>query len=115
MEKQDRRTFLQTSAGAIGLGLASAEAFAGAARFDSLPGLTTRNAAVNSGKKPLRLGLIIEVDKDHDVTMLKLRDLELVSAQFYVIDLDPKIAPGLRRSLDTHNIDLISLLVEVPR
>ena len=101
MGKQDRRTFLQTSAGVIGLGLPSAEAFAGAAGFDSLPGLTTRNAAVNSGKKPLRLGLIIEVDKDPDVTMRKLKDLELASAQLYVNDLDPKNAPGLRRSLET--------------
>src|SRR2546421_7019796 len=114
MEKQDRRTFLQTSAGAIGLGLASAEAFAGAARFDSLPGLTTRNAAVNSGKKPLRLGLIIEVDKDPDVTMRKLKDLELATAQLHVNDLDPKNAPGLRRSLETHDIEPTSLVVGGP-
>ena len=114
MGKQDRRTFLQTSAGVIGLGLPSAEAFAGAAGFDSLPGLTTRNAAVNSGKKPLRLGLIIEVDKDPDVTMRKLKDLELASAQLYVNDLDPKNAPGLRRSLETHNIEPTSLVVGGP-
>ena len=116
MEKQDRRTFLQTSAGAIGLGLASAEAFAcpGAAGFDSLPAQKTLNAVSNSGKKPLRLGLIIEVDKDPDVTMRKLKDLELATAQLHVNDLDPKNAPGLRRSLETHNIEPTSLVVGGP-
>jgi sugar phosphate isomerase/epimerase len=70
--------------------------------------------ASNAGKKPLRLGLIIGVEKDPDVTMRKLIDLGLFTAQLYIGDLDPKNAANLRHSLDKHKIEATSLVVGGP-
>jgi sugar phosphate isomerase/epimerase len=68
----------------------------------------------NAGKKPLRLGLIIGVDKDPDVTMRKLLDLGLLTAQLYMNDLDSKNAASLRQSLDKHKIEATSLVIGGP-
>jgi hypothetical protein len=64
--------------------------------------------------KPLRLGLIISVDKDPDVTMRKLSDLDISTAQLYMNDLDPQNAAALRQSLDKHKIEATSLVVGGP-
>src|SRR5882724_7938826 len=73
MNKQNRRAFLQTSAGALAVGLnpaalASLRASAGAAKLaaGASPAQTAQSVASNEGKKPLRLGLIIGVGKDPD-------------------------------------------------
>ena len=120
MEKQNRRAFLQTSAGALALGLAPAAGASGAiARFDGTEATSDSKqmapvVASNAGKKPLRLGLIIGVEKDPDVTMRKLIDLGLFTAQLYVDDLDPKNAARLRQSLDKNKIEATSLVVGGP-
>lgn len=120
MEKQNRRAFLQTSAGALALGLAPAAGASGAiARFDGMRATSDSKqmapvVASNAGKKPLRLGLIIGVEKDPDVTMRKLIDLGLFTAQLYVDDLDPKNAARLRQSLDKNKIEATSLVVGGP-
>src|SRR6266478_6541706 len=68
MDKQNRRAFLQTSAGALAVGLnpvalATLRASAGAAKLaaGASPAQTAQSVASNEGKKPLRLGLIIGV------------------------------------------------------
>ncbi len=79
MKKRDRRAFLQTSAGALAVGLSpqaiaalkvglAPERFAGGAdTAQTAPAL-----ASNNGRKPLRLGLIIGVGEDPDSHSLKI-------------------------------------------
>src|SRR3974390_1943177 len=93
-EKQNRRQFLQSSAAALTIGLlpvADASAMAGCSSENDPQrdlGQTAPVVSSNTGKKPLRLGLIIPTAKDPDVTMRKLVDLGLYTAQLYVDDLD---------------------------
>ena len=120
MDRQNRRRFLQTSTGALAFGLVrgktASEMLLGSSKeartFDSKQMAPV--VASNAGKKPLRLGLIIGVEKDPDVTMRKLMDLGLFTAQLYVDELDPNNAPALRMSLDKHNIEATSLVVGGP-
>jgi sugar phosphate isomerase/epimerase len=120
MEIHNRRAFLQISAGALTAGLVPTAHASGTIapiygiRATSDSKQTAPVVASNAGKKPLRLGLIIEVEKDPDVTMRKLVDLGLLTAQLYVDDLDPKNAAVLRQSLDNHNIEATSVVVGGP-
>lgn len=120
MQFQNRRHFLQTSAGAITLGLLDAtdspqvlpipnEVPNAADLKQSAPAV-----AANGGKKPLRLGLIIGVDKTFEITIRKLINLGFSTAQLYLDDLNPVYAVGLRRSLDEHKIEATSLVVGGP-
>ena len=117
MEIHNRRTFLQTFAGALTVGLVPTTHASGTiapiygTRATSDSKQIAPVVASNAGKKPLRLGLIIGVEKDPDVTMRKLVDLGLLTAQLYVDDLDPKNAAVLRQSLDKHNIEATSVVV----
>jgi len=120
MEQSNRRAFLQTSAGAFALSLVpaavGAKTSAGPPDFSSATDSQELAPALacNAGRKPLRLGLIISVDKDPDVTMRKLSDLDISTAQLYMNDLDPKNATALRQSLDKHKIEATSLVVGGP-
>jgi L-ribulose-5-phosphate 3-epimerase len=120
MEIHNRRAFLQTSAGALALGLVRTAPASGTMAPVYGMGSTSDSkqtapvVASNAGKKPLRLGLIIGVEKDPDVTMRKLVDLGLLCAQLYVDDVDPKNAAALRESLDRHKIEATSLVVGGP-
>jgi L-ribulose-5-phosphate 3-epimerase len=120
MLRSNRRDFLQASAaGALALSLAptagakssgSALPAGRASDWNQLaPALSS-----NSGKKPLRLGLIIAVEKDADVTMHKLLDLGFFTAQLYMNDLQPDRAAALRQSLDQYKIEATSLVVGGP-
>ena len=120
MDKQGRRTFLQTSAGAAlaaslpptGLAAATIEV----SRGQATKGVTQSAPKVssNEGKKPLRLGLIIGVDKDPDAAMAKVRALGLPSCQVFVEDFEPGLLTRLRQALDKHEIEPTSLVVGGP-
>lgn len=120
MERQNRRKFLHTSASALTmsvLSLADARQVMAHSSGRDREHDSKQMAPViasNAGKKPLRLGLIIGVEKGFDATMRKLADLGLSSAQLYVDDLDPKNAAGLRQSLDRHKIEATSVVVGGP-
>src|SRR5712691_2907092 len=121
MNKRNRRAFLQTSAGALAASLSPA---AGAALNAGLTPdhlaagagtqQTARPVASNEGKKPLRLGLIIGVDKDPDGAMAKVHDLGLPTCQAFVDEFEPGLAERLRRALDKHGIEATSLVVGGP-
>jgi L-ribulose-5-phosphate 3-epimerase len=119
-EKQNRRRFLQSSAGALTIGLlsvADGSAMAGCSSEKDRERDLRQTAPVvssNTGKKPLRLGLIIPTAKDPDVTMRKLVELGLFSAQLYVDDLELNHAASLRQSLDKYKIEATSLVVGGP-
>src|SRR5215469_10033016 len=120
MHEANRRTFLQKSAGALALSLVPATNQAKTAcdtavtRSSLLSNQLAPILSSNAGKKPLRLGLIISVEKEPDVTMRTLLDLGLSTAQLYMNDLDPKNAAKLRQSLDRANIEATSLVVGGP-
>ncbi len=120
MRKDNRRTFLQTSAGALAMGLNAAAPVtqASTAAADRAPAFppnqTAPVLASNEGKKPLRLGLIIGIGKDPGAAMGKVRDLSLPSCQVYVDDFDPSGAMALRQALDQNKIEATSFVVGGP-
>jgi L-ribulose-5-phosphate 3-epimerase len=120
LQKHNRRAFLQTSAGALALGLSSssvatnADAAVNGNSFALPPHQMAPVVASNEGKKPLRLGLIIPMGKDPDAAMAKIRDLALPSCQVFVSDFDLSDAPLLRQALDRHKIEATSFVVGGP-
>ena len=114
MNKRDRRTFLQTSAGVLAASLSST-AFA---NLDVEPETrrtqTAQPVASNEGKKPLRLGLIIGIGEDPDAAMAKVRDLGFPTCQAFVDEFKPELAERLRQALDKHGIEATSLVVGGP-
>src|SRR2546426_1123733 len=121
MNKQNRRAFLQTSAGALAVGLnpaalATPRASAGAAKLaaGASPAQTAQSVASNEGKKPLRLGLIIGVGKDPDAAMAQVHDLGLPTCQAFVDDFEPGLVVRLRQALEKYRIEATSLVVGGP-
>lgn len=123
MNKQNRRTFLQTSAAAVTVGLSPAAlaalqpSTALGANSGAPPTAAAQKArpvASNEGKKPLRLGLIIGVDKDPDAAMAKVHDLGLTTCQAFVENPEPGLVARLRQALDKHGIEPTSLVVGGP-
>src|SRR6266850_7465984 len=122
MNKQNRRGFLQTSAGALAVGLnpaaalATLRASAGAAKLaaGASPAQTAQSVASNEGKKPLRLGLIIGVGKDPDAAMAQVHDLGLPTCQAFVDDFEPGLVVQLRQALEKYRIEATSLVVGGP-
>ena len=120
VQKPNRRTFLQTTAGTLAFGWnaipaatqASTTAADKAPAFP--PNQTAPVLASNEGKKPLRLGLIIAIGRDPGAAIAKVRDLGLVSCQVFVSDFDPQDAAPLRRALDQNKIEATSLVVGGP-
>jgi sugar phosphate isomerase/epimerase len=123
VKKQDRRTFLQNSVGALSVARAPKRA-AASSGLTSGPKATDPGAAraaqsirplpADDGKKPLRLGLILGIGRDPDAAMAKVRDLGLPTCQVYVDEIEPELAGSLRRALEKHRIEATSLVVGGP-
>ena len=119
MNKQNRRSFLQTSTGALAIALSPVGAARnGSSTRDVVPEaeaaiLAPKNAA-NEGKKPLRLGLILGIGRDPDAAMRKVRDLGLPTCQVYVEVIEDNLAGRLRQALDKYQIEATSLVVGGP-
>lgn len=121
MNRRNRRIFLQTSAAA-----ALAAPFGKTAATKSKPvsdvplaqPLSGRQSAphvaANDGKKPLRLGLIIGIDKDPDAAMAKVRDLGLPTSQVFVDEFEMDLVRKLQQALEKHQIEATSLVVGGP-
>jgi len=121
MNRENRRTFLQTSAAA-----ALAAPFSKAVAAKNQPvldapltepvgvGQNAPHVAANDGKKPLRLGLIIGIGKDPDAAMAKVRDLGLPTSQVFVDDFETDLVGKLRQALEKHQIEATSLVVGGP-
>ena len=121
MNRQNRRTFLQTSAAAalaVPLGKAAATTSEPtrnmplAGPFSA--GQSASHVAANDGKKPLRLGLIIGIGKDPDAAMAKVRDLGLPTSQVHVGEFDADLVGKLRQALEKHQIEATALVVGGP-
>jgi L-ribulose-5-phosphate 3-epimerase len=121
MNKQNRRVFLQTSAGALAVGLSPvthadlrAGATAGKSTSGAGPAQIARVVSSNEGKKPLRLGLIIGIGNDPAAAMAKVHDLGLPTCQVYVDEFELEQVGRLRQALDKHGIEATSLVVGGP-
>lgn len=121
MNKRNRRAFLQTSAGALAIGLSPGavgalkvrlvpdDFAAGADKIQTAPAIVS-----NNGKKPLRLGLIIGVGEAPEASIAKVHDLGLPTCQAFVNDFKPGLAERLLKALDKHAIEATSLVVGGP-
>jgi L-ribulose-5-phosphate 3-epimerase len=117
MNKRNRRQFLQT-VGALAVGMSPA------AIAVATPGVGTEAVAAgagvaqlsdsNIGKKPLRLGLILDIGKDPEVAMAKVHELGLPTCQVYTSEVNVGIASRLRAALDARGIEATSLVVGGP-
>src|ERR1700674_5495715 len=115
MNKQNRRTFLQTSAAALAASLGPVGTVTKAA---TIPGdlttslanttQTSSNVAANEGKEPLRLGLIIGVDKEPNAAIAKVHDLGLPTCQVFVDEIETQLVGRLRQALDKYEIEATS-------
>src|SRR6266850_487413 len=120
MSKRNRRTFLQTSTGALAAGLSPIGAVLrdGVTAEDLAPDFSAAQVAPtiasNESGKPLRLGLIIGIGKDPDSAMAKVHDLGLPTCQVFVDEIEPELAGRLRRALDKYGIEATSLVVGGP-
>jgi sugar phosphate isomerase/epimerase len=120
MNRQNRREFLHTSTSALfatlGLGGAALGSNVGAAPI--APSLSSEQSASrvasNEAKKPLRLGLILAVDKDPDAAIAKVRDLKLPTCQAYMEKIDRELAGRLRGALEQYSVDATSVVVGGP-
>src|SRR5215813_9493403 len=116
MSRQNRRQFVQLSAGALATGLCLPLA-ALSACYGTSSLAPVQNAPVNSadeGKKPMRLGLIIHIGNDPDAAMAKVKDLGLPTAQVFVSEFTPGLEQRLRQALDKHGIEATALVVGGP-
>src|SRR5690242_5448027 len=114
MNKRDRRTFLQTSAGVLAASLSSTTFATLDVEAETQAMQTAQPVASNEGKKPLRLGLIIGIGEDPDAAMAKVRDLGFPTCQAFVDEFKPGLAERLRQALDKHGIEATSLVVGGP-
>lgn len=120
MRKHNRRTFLQTSAGALALSLNSkppakiADTRPSEDAFSFTSKQMAPVVASNEGKKALRLGLIIAIGKDANAAVAKVRELGLPTCQVFVSDFDPQDAAPLRQALDQNKIEATSFVVGGP-
>ena len=120
MSKQNRRSFLQTSTGALAAGLSPIGAALrdGVAADGLMSNLSATQSAptipANEGKKPLRLGLILGIGRDPNDAIAKVHDLGLPTCQVFVDEIDSVLAGRLRQALDKYQIEATSLVVGGP-
>jgi L-ribulose-5-phosphate 3-epimerase len=117
MSKPDRRTFMQMSVGALGLGrtltVLGWETGSGVSSGLALP-QQAQPGSPDRGKKPLRLGLILPVGNDPDAAMATVQKLGLTTAQIFVDRFEPGLSGRLRQALDKHRIEPTALVVGGP-
>jgi len=120
MDKQNRRAFLQTSAGALAAGLSPVHPAlsrgirsGGNAPASNAPQIA-QGLPENEGKKPLRLGLILGIGRDPNDAIAKVHDLGLPTCQVFVDEIDSVLAGRLREALNKYQIEATSLVVGGP-
>src|SRR5260370_1127254 len=108
MDKQNRRAFLQTSAGALAAGLSPVHPalsrgirLGGTVRASNPPQIA-QGLPENEGKKPLRLGLILGIGRDPNDAIAKVHDLGLPTCQVFVDEIDSVLAGRLREALNKY-------------
>jgi L-ribulose-5-phosphate 3-epimerase len=117
---QNRRTFLRNSGIALATAVTSATDRIGptglmySSLATTIGARTAFNISPNEGKKPLRLGIIIDIGHDPDAALAKVRDLGLSTAQIWTAEFQPNFAERLGRALKTYSIEPTSLVTGGP-
>jgi L-ribulose-5-phosphate 3-epimerase len=119
MNKQNRRTFLQTAALAASFNAVGAvtKGVAVPAALETRPERAAQRAptvAANEGRKPLRLGLILGIGEDPDAAMAKVHKLGLPTCQVFVDEINTELVGRLRQALDKYQIEATALVVGGP-
>jgi L-ribulose-5-phosphate 3-epimerase len=118
MKKLNRRKFLQSSGGALAATMSLRPALAGTVsgprRSSSQTDMSIPPLAADEGKKPLRLGLIIDIGKDPDAALAKVHELGLPTAQVFVDEFDSNLVNRLGESLQKYQIEATSVVVGGP-
>jgi sugar phosphate isomerase/epimerase len=120
MNKKNRRSFLQISAGALAVGLSPMSLTlrrgepSGAGTSALSPVQVAPTVKGNEGKKPLRLGLIIGMGRDPGAALAKVHDLGLPTCQVFLREILPGLADQLRQALDKLQIEATSVVVGGP-
>src|SRR5260370_42042940 len=120
MDKQNRRAFLQTSAGALAAGLSPVHPalsrgirLGGTVPASHAPQIA-QGLPENEGKKPLRLGLILGIGRDPNDAIAKVRDLGLPTCQVFVGEIDSGVGGRLGAALNKNQFDAASAVVGGP-
>jgi sugar phosphate isomerase/epimerase len=111
MSERNRRDFLRATAGALAATAClpagiPGKAFAGE---QSAP-----PASGDTGRKPLRLGLIVGIGNNPDSALAKVHSLEISTAQIYSEEFSKGLVAKLRAALDKYNIEATSLVTGGP-
>lgn len=119
MKKVNRRKFLQSSGGALAVTMSLrpgtlATTVSGPQRASSNAEMSIPPLAADEGKKPLRLGLIIDIGKDPDAALAKVHDLGLPTSQIFVDEFDGDLVKRLLESLQKYQIEPTSVVVGGP-
>jgi len=119
MKKVNRRKFLQSSGGALAVTMSLrpgtlATTVSGPQRASSHAEMSIPPLAADEGKKPLRLGLIIDIGKDPDAALAKVHDLGLPTSQIFVDEFDGDLVKRLLKSLQKYQIEATSVVVGGP-
>src|SRR5260370_38474799 len=116
MDKQNRRAFLQTSAGALAAGLSPVHPAlsrgirsGGNAPASNAPQIA-QGLPENEGKKPLRLGLILGIGRDPNDAIAKVHDLGLPTRPGFVDEIGSVLAGRLRAALNKYQIEATCLV-----
>lgn len=116
--ESNRRTFLRTSLAVGGvwapgvLGLNSGVARLGAPEAPQ-SGVGSGPAA-GEDRKPLRLGLIIDIGRDPDAALAKVQNLGLPTVQVWTTEFDSDLAASLRQALQKFGLEATSLVTGGP-
>src|SRR5260370_19387451 len=120
MNKQNRRSFLQISTGALATGLSPMPSTlshgirSGGTTAASSRVQISQRLREKQGKKEVRLGLILGIGRDPDAAMAKVHDLGLPTCQVFVDEVEPELAGRLRQAIDKYRIEATSLVVGGP-
>ena len=109
MKKLNRRNFLRSSGGALAATISLQVAAVAAPspsprRASSQPEMSISPLAADEGKKPLRLGLIIDIGKDPDAALAKVHELGLPTSQIFVEDFGTDLLTRLPQALQKYQI-----------
>ncbi len=122
MSQYDRRRFLQLSGAAgiaAGFPIASGQLtrpLAAIGDNGSPAVVASPGAGLQAGGagQPMRLGLIVGIEKDPESAITKVRDLGLPTCQLSISSIEPKWVNHIRKALDRYGIEATSLVVGGP-
>jgi L-ribulose-5-phosphate 3-epimerase len=119
MKKLNRRKFLRSSGGALAVTMslrpgALANTVSNVRRAPFQAEMSIPPLAADEGKKPLRLGLIIDIGKDPEAALAKVHELGLPTSQIFVDEFDGDLVNRLRESLQKNQIEATSVVVGGP-